>query len=518
MNGKLLNEILSIKAKHALYREDGTWYHHLKHFPGVLFDRNGYLFLSSKSEYENHPDLQHTQDLHISKGISSIAGYITFSDEDRKKISFSIKIKLAKRTEGIIRHENIYDLRTAQVQFEGTMNTVLAARRELYNIRDSFAQYYTTAQIRRMPLEHYALGNDLPKTGYHFCHTLERRLDGLGRTTGATAFKFGVYYGVTRSDKTPKYRYTKKFGDDYLTAFDNIKSNIIELIEAGKNKDINAIVDNPISPMFKGKILSTFFPDRYLNIFSDEHLEYFLVQLNLDTEDLIWSDAVVKREALVAFKNEDEVMRNWPLDLFSYFLYRVYPGALPRGGKTSSKNDPLSDYRNPVFPLAPNTDWIDLTILPPQTSTQLQLKKTSRNNPDYEKQARKFKKYGDRGEKIVLDMEKKRLKELGREDLSKRIRKAEFDYLGYDLKSFEENGELRYIEVKATSSKVGIANFFLSANELNKAQELSNYFVYIVYDILSYTPKIWVLKNPFKPENPNVKKIPITYRVTINAK
>ena len=412
---------------------------------------------------------------------------------------------------------NIHDLRIAQVQFEGQIQNVLAARKELYIIRDSFAAYYNAERIRRMPLEHYALGNELPKNGYHFCHTLERRLDGLGRMTGATSFKFGVYFGVTRSDKTFKYRHTKKFGKDYLSAFNGVKDAIIDLIDGGQNEDIDRIIDNPISPMFKGKILSTYFPDRYLNVFSDEHLEYFLVQLNLDTDDLISSDPVLKREALVAFKNQDEVMLHWPLDLFSYFLYRVYPGRPPKESDSQKRQDPLADYRNPDFPAAPDPEWIDLTILPHQLSKLKVTNSKLKGNPDYEKETKKLKKYGDRGEKIVLDMERKRLQELGRNDLARKVKKAKFDYLGYDIESFDRNGQLRYIEVKATSAKPGVSNFFLTTNELMTAKILSNYFIYVVYEILSNKPKIWILPNPFKPENPNVSLIPITYRVVINA-
>lgn len=89
MNGKLLNEVLNIKAKHALYREDGAWYHHLKDFPGVLFDRNGYLLFNSQSDYLNHPSLQHAQDLHIVNGIAALKEYVAFSEEDRQKIVLS---------------------------------------------------------------------------------------------------------------------------------------------------------------------------------------------------------------------------------------------------------------------------------------------------------------------------------------------------------------------------------------------------------------------------------------------
>jgi len=52
----LLNKILSIEAKHALFRYDGRWYHHLNLFPGVLFDSNGYVRFESENHYLSHPD------------------------------------------------------------------------------------------------------------------------------------------------------------------------------------------------------------------------------------------------------------------------------------------------------------------------------------------------------------------------------------------------------------------------------------------------------------------------------
>lgn len=107
MDGKLLNEILNIGAKHSLYREDGAWYHHLTSFPGVLFDRNGYLIFNSESDYLSHPNLQRGEDLHITNGISSIVGYVTFSDEDRRKIILSVKKDADEESIRIIRQKGI---------------------------------------------------------------------------------------------------------------------------------------------------------------------------------------------------------------------------------------------------------------------------------------------------------------------------------------------------------------------------------------------------------------------------
>lgn len=76
--------------------------------------------------------------------------------------------------------------------------------------------------------------------------------------------------------------------------------------------------------MFKGKILSLYYPDKYLNIFSKEHLIHYLKVFNLDTEQLIKKDPVYLREALLHFKNEDKDMRSWSNDIFSNFLYTYF--------------------------------------------------------------------------------------------------------------------------------------------------------------------------------------------------
>tara|TARA_R110000823_G_scaffold38655_4_gene103949 strand:+ start:8075 stop:9331 length:1257 start_codon:yes stop_codon:yes gene_type:complete len=410
------------------------------------------------------------------------------------------------------------DLNTAQLYFKPQIPVVVANRRDLHDIAVQFSQYYSIERLRSMPLEHYALGNDLPEEGFHFCHTIERKLDGLGRVTGSTSNKFGVYFGRTKSDDEYKYRHTKKFGSNYIEAFENVKQSLVDLVIAGKQEDIDALVSNPISTMFKGKVLSTYYPKRYLNVFSDSHLEYFLTQLNIDTNELLWSDAIVKREALRNFKSNDPVMKNWSLDVFMYFLYNVYPGRPPK--EDEENNDLLKDLRKPQFPSFITPDWIDLEMENAKDKSFYKGsgKNKGNSNPDYQAEAREMKQLGDRGEKIALEMEKQRLESIGRGDLIPFVKKAEYDYLGYDIESFEKNGDQRFIEVKTTRAKAGNARFFLSQNELDKAQELENYFIYMVYDILSQSPKIWVIDNPFNPVNPKVKKIPISYQIEIQVK
>lgn len=76
MTGRYLNSLWKVKALHALYREDGRWYHHLSRFPGALFDANGYVVFRTREEYDRSPYLQHGEDLHVIEGIATMPNYI----------------------------------------------------------------------------------------------------------------------------------------------------------------------------------------------------------------------------------------------------------------------------------------------------------------------------------------------------------------------------------------------------------------------------------------------------------
>ena len=80
LRGSRLNQQLGLNAAHALYREDGKWYHVLERFPGVLFDRNGYGIFATREEYERSPYLQIAQELHVPNGISTMPSYQRLGD------------------------------------------------------------------------------------------------------------------------------------------------------------------------------------------------------------------------------------------------------------------------------------------------------------------------------------------------------------------------------------------------------------------------------------------------------
>ena len=216
---------------------------------------------------------------------------------------------------------NPEELQEAIYRFERGIPELLNARAVLYHLRSNFVNYFSMFGIENMQIDDYVLGVIIPEIGFNFCYGLERQLDRLGNINGSTAFKFGVYYGRTKRDINYEYRFTQSFGATYQEAFENVRNAITDLLTCGENEDIDNIIRNPISTMFKGKILSTYFPERYLNIFSFEHLNYYLTQLDLATPILLKSDPVIKREELIAYKNQNLVMNVWSVDSFATFLW-----------------------------------------------------------------------------------------------------------------------------------------------------------------------------------------------------
>jgi hypothetical protein len=73
--GRDLNREWRIGAMHALYREDGTWYHQLREFPGALIDAKGYILFANEQDYRHCSFLQIGKEIGVPGGISKIPGY-----------------------------------------------------------------------------------------------------------------------------------------------------------------------------------------------------------------------------------------------------------------------------------------------------------------------------------------------------------------------------------------------------------------------------------------------------------
>lgn len=154
---------------------------------------------------------------------------------------------------------------------------------------------------------------------------------------------------------------------------------------------------------------------------------------------------------------------------------------------------------------------------PPQRGSQ-----QSRNR-SMDRIARKFdagrkdaanRKLGAAGERFVLELERRRLMELGRADLAERVKWVsmdEGDGLGYDIASYEPDGTAIFVEVKTTRGGKRTP-FYLTENERLVAAEKGGLFrLYRVFDF-SEVPLVYTLTGPIEEE---ATLEPIVYRVRI---
>lgn len=403
---------------------------------------------------------------------------------------------------------NYQELQEAKQTFR--IVTIEKEYQHLFKERRDFVRKFNPAKIASMSIDEYIEGKQ-SKTS--FCYILEHTLKGLGNFSGQYVTKFGVWY----SSKDSMYKCEPRLGDDYKQVFKNIRTYILELLEAGKKHDYEEIIKNPLNSLFKGKILSIYYPDDYLNIFSNDHLCHYLKAFDLDTAELMKQNVLYKRKALLDYKNSDKDMKKWSNDMFSVFLWNHYP-------KTPLKSNEVavvSDEEEIEFPTLDSFSFIDLQLTSSKPTSPAK-PHAGTSSPDYEKEARKYKKLGDRGEYVVFQAEISRLmKELSiSESRAKKLIKwvsRESDAYGYDIQSVNKDKTPRYIEVKATRGKAGSMEFYYTENEYETAKKFSeNYYIYVVYEILTAHPKIWMIKNPFiKGEGVNMR--PVKYKVELSA-
>lgn len=406
---------------------------------------------------------------------------------------------------------NITELREFQIEFEKMKSDVNLEFKHIDSIRKKFVKDYPLNRISLLTKDEFVIG----KGNLSFCNRMENELNGWGNIHGSPAIKFGLYFGKLGDDKDKKYRIGKRsFGSEENIALSNILTSIKQLIE---NKDnIQILKDNLISPMFKGKILSVYHPDIFLNIFSSSHLNYFINILGIDNSS---RNELDKQAVLLKYKNDDLVMKNWSNYEFAKFLYVSFKNPNDEL-KDEYISKELKEFKEKDFPPIEKVKikFVDLVIEEITNKTNIGV--INPNKIDYSNRSKSNKRIGDRGEQIVFKAEKEFLIKNGRQNLAKLLDKVSErdDSLGYDLISYDLDGNKKYIEIKSTLKNIGESNIFITANELEISNQLNNYFFYIVYEAGTNEPKIWKITASNLLTDDKVIKEPILYKLKFKTK
>lgn len=346
--------------------------------------------------------------------------------------------------------------------------------------RGDFLRAFPLNSLKRLTLDDYVIG----KGTASFCARVEAKTKAWANIQGATAYKFGIYYGRTKSDPKHKYRFTKKFGTKKIEAFNAVKESLNALLVAGKAKKFQEIDNNPLSQMFKAKILSLYYPGTYLNVCSSEHLELISMELGL-TENLYSSEY---QNLLIEIKLKNVITQGWSNPKFMSFLYAKF-------------------IRKDLEPM-----------------TKLKLRKPtkrSKKSVNFQELQATWGAIGKKSEEFALAWEKDRLIGLGLDSLVEKIRdRREKPSFGYDFLSFSTAKQERFIEVKSLGfdRKENCFRFFLSENEqiVSKSNEhLKNYYFYMVRYGKGGEPQDVIVKRAIELYS-NSEVLPCAYVVRVS--
>lgn len=121
---------------------------------------------------------------------------------------------------------------------------------------------------------------------------------------------------------------------------------------------------------------------------------------------------------------------------------------------------------------------------------------------------------GQAGEQHVYEHERRKLFDVGRKDLARKVRwvsREDGDGAGYDIRSYDPAGTERWIEVKTTRGG-STTPFYLTRNENEVAKERPDTFrLYRLYEF-SQRPRLFTLKPPLEAL---LQLEPMTFRASL---
>jgi hypothetical protein len=170
---------------------------------------------------------------------------------------------------------------------------------------------------------------------------------------------FPASFGVFWNKKTESYNFTANFKNENEAIMIQRKQ-IVRLIEAGLANDLKEIHQIDIPQTFKGKILFLYYPQKYLNIFSERYIDDFLREIPLAVPNDN-PDVFKKGELLQTFKFNDEIMSMWTTYEFTDFLYDIWGNPKSRFGDST-----LTDIKTII-----SNTTIDPTTMQAQVTVRL---------------------------------------------------------------------------------------------------------------------------------------------------
>ena len=197
-----------------------------------------------------------------------------------------------------------------------------------------FISLFPRDRISEIDIDEYIIGKPNPLTGNAnkstFCYHLENGLvASFGGIGGQPADKYGIYYNKNNN----RYVYNTVNFPNYNEAFKAIRKEIKLILDIGQTfhlyknwKEFSNSLSNQKFNLKRhviAKILSVYYPDDFIQIYSDSIISYISEIFGLSKYELP-INFFLKQQKLLELKNKHLVMQKWSNLIFSQFLWDLY--------------------------------------------------------------------------------------------------------------------------------------------------------------------------------------------------
>jgi len=362
-------------------------------------------------------------------------------------------------------------------------------------LHKKFLIAFPKENLQALSLSNYPLG--IAGNNDTFCNWIENKLNNYGNIHGSVAKKFGVYFGKWK-DSNKTWQWAKKWGLDEQEAMTNIAIAIHKLVNEIQRDDHISLNKSPISPLFKCKILSLYYLDDFIPIYSIDHLNRILCLFG-NSES--YNNPFEANKLILKLYSDSNVFNKYDIFFFSSFLYRYF----------SDEIYGINVPQKAVAEASKNLEKVNFSELIEKVKSETAISKNRKY--DYEKINKAKMIAGFIAEKIVFEYERKMIGN----KFNVEHRSLKDDSLGYDILSYNiMTHEEKHIEVKTLSDgSLNKINFFISENELKQLRSDEYYVIYFVYGVSSDKPCFLEIRNNDLAE---IEPKPIHFQFNLAAK
>lgn len=200
---------------------------------------------------------------------------------------------------------------------------------ELEELLDEFLNRWTITDVKKLTLHDYVdVGNRDT-----FCQWVETKTRILGSIKGMTSIKFGIYKRRNPNKRPAKYQnddnysWMKKYGSNREIAFENIKNDIIKIIELSGLGKFSLIDDIILPDLFKWKVAFLYSNERLIPIYNRKTLSRIAEHFGLQTTN-----------STKIYKIQEVMISNKPSHQSVYQFMRILYDQFGNESETQSGN------------------------------------------------------------------------------------------------------------------------------------------------------------------------------------